>query len=80
MIFDLLSDELDAAELVVVLPDQQRVRGQCRLVYASEWNDEYLLGLQFASFEDDGREVLKAYIAASPETRLKAGDDPRNGS
>ena len=62
MIFDLLSDELEATELVVVLPDQQRVRGRCRLIYASEWNEEYLLGLEFASFEENGRELLKSYI------------------
>lgn len=74
MIFDLLSDELEAAELVVVLPDQKRVRGRCRLVYASEWNDEYLLGLEFANFEDNGHELLNTYIASSSETPLDAED------
>jgi hypothetical protein len=61
--FELTSD-LDTRLMTatITLPNQQRVTVTCQVAYVSQYGDEYLIGLHFKSFLDDGLNKLLSFI------------------
>ncbi len=62
-IFEIKPD-LDAGLMnaSIRLPNQQLIAAACDVAYVSQYGDEYLIGLHFKNFLDDGFDQLLAYI------------------
>ena len=52
-----------AINATIELPDQQTVTFDGKIVYASKVDDEYLVGVEFTSFRDDGEQVWSAFVS-----------------
>ena len=55
---------IDAGEVSadVELPDGEEVAFHGKIVYASEIDDEYLIGVEFTGFDGDGETVWNRFI------------------
>ena len=65
MIYDLVASHLNTPPVTVELslPGEQNVRVDCSLAYLSDYGDEYLIGLQFEDFKDDGQRSFAEFMA-----------------
>ncbi len=45
------------------LPDDQHVTFDGKVVYSSAVDDEYLVGIEFTGFHDDGEEIWNTFVA-----------------
>ena len=62
-IYKLISGKLDSRELRLTLHlTQSAIDLTARIPYVSSYGEESLIGLQFQAFENDGHELLKAFI------------------
>ena len=41
------------------------VRAKARIAYVSEYDDEYLIGADFETFDDDGQALWQRYLASA---------------
>jgi len=61
LLFGLLQPALDrgTVELTLFLPDNTAARTACAVAYVSHYGYEYLIGVSFLAFEDDGYERFR---------------------
>jgi len=52
----------DTVDLTLALPDGGRVRARVKVAYVSEYDDEYLIGVQFERFEGAGEATWRSYL------------------
>jgi len=73
MLFDFLAPALEAgtAELSLTITEEQVARARCKVVYVSEYGDEYLIGLEFAEFEEDGEAMVAGLIAERTQSEAR---------
>ena len=45
------------------LPDKQVITFDGKVVYSSAVDDEYLIGIEFTDFHDDGAEIWNTFVA-----------------
>lgn len=66
MIYSLIGDQLKVppVELELVLPGGS-VAAEAEVLYASGYEDEYLLGVRFVAFPGEGRRQLVDYLVAT---------------
>lgn len=64
MHLDFLSADLASGVLAatVMLPGGNRVRCVCATQYVTDYGSEYLIGLKFTSFEENGEQLLAEYL------------------
>ncbi|MCP4043189.1 MAG: PilZ domain-containing protein, partial [Gammaproteobacteria bacterium] len=64
MMLGIIKRDLEAKSLSLdlKLPSNSTARINCAVIYVSDYADEYLIGLHFSRFEDDGDRLLKEYF------------------
>ena len=69
-LFERLPSELTYQSLSarVVLPTKQEVHCLCTVIYVSEHDDLYFLGLQFTAFRADGQKLLRQFLSLQPKS------------
>lgn len=63
LLYGLLQPEAESRsmQLSMQFPDGQTVHVRCEVVYVAYYGYDYLLGLRFAEFEGEGRNILRGY-------------------
>ena len=65
MIYRLISAQLDTPPVPVVLTlDDNVLTVEARLVYVSDYDDEFLLGMSFDGFAGEAEQHLRDYLVA----------------
>lgn len=65
MIYRLISPQLETPPVPVTLTLENNVLSiEARVVYASDYDDEFLLGLSFDAFDGDAAPLLRDYLLA----------------
>ena len=64
MIYRLISRHLDSPRVPIALDldDDTTIEIDGRVAYASDYDDEFLLGVAFEAIADDGQEKLRDYL------------------